>query len=322
MSSVYSNCLINIAASCSQDANVGCFTLRNASLIRPCEINWHSFTPGRSRYTLIHDKFFYHGLNDTPLGKRGWVLQERLLSPRVVNFGREQLFWECSELQDACEAFPCGLPRKGAVDAGRCPFSLPAALASSNAFTIWSRVILNYTRRALTRPFEDKFIALGAIAELAAVLLNDDYLAGHFRQSLFPSLLWTVWGEDLVNKTTKRWVGPYRAPSWSWASMDGHIMLTDAFRGSVVAMLEDVRLEFVDEKNRTGQLRSARLKIRTIVGSARWSFPKPFQIFHLGLTIDGTDAIVPRQVPEGGSMSFDDFEEIFTGKPSRSIFQE
>jgi hypothetical protein len=37
------------------------------------------------------------------------VLHERLLAPRVLHFGRKQLFWECSELC-ACEAYPNGLP--------------------------------------------------------------------------------------------------------------------------------------------------------------------------------------------------------------------
>ena len=33
----------------------------------------------------------------SPLSGRGWVLQERLLAPRTLHFGREQLFWECCE---------------------------------------------------------------------------------------------------------------------------------------------------------------------------------------------------------------------------------
>ena len=114
-----------------------------------------------------------------------------------------------------------------------------------------------------------------------------------------------------MNKTAKRWLGPYRAPSWSWASIDGPIMLTDVFNGSVVAMLEEVQLGFVDEKNKTGQLRSARLKIRAVVGSATWAVPKPFQIFHLGFAINGTDAALPS--PGAVQMlSFDHFEEIFS----------
>lgn len=70
------------------------------------------------------------------------------------------------------------------MGSGICPFSLRTTLASGNALTTWSQITLDYTRRDLTRPFEDNFIALGAIANLAAVLLNDNYFAGHFRQSL------------------------------------------------------------------------------------------------------------------------------------------
>jgi hypothetical protein len=33
------------------------------------------------------------------LCRRGWVVQERLLSPRIVHFAKEQLFWECVTMQ-------------------------------------------------------------------------------------------------------------------------------------------------------------------------------------------------------------------------------
>lgn len=33
-----------------------------------------------------------------------------MLSPRVLHFGRQQIFWECHEME-AYEAFPSGLPR-------------------------------------------------------------------------------------------------------------------------------------------------------------------------------------------------------------------
>ena len=32
---------------------------------------------------------------DGPLSSRGWILQERLLPPRPLHFGHEQMFWEC-----------------------------------------------------------------------------------------------------------------------------------------------------------------------------------------------------------------------------------
>ena len=47
-------------------------------------------------------------IEKTELNRRGWVLQERYMSPRTVYFGREQLFWECRQFQ-ACESMPSGL---------------------------------------------------------------------------------------------------------------------------------------------------------------------------------------------------------------------
>jgi hypothetical protein len=46
---------------------------------------------------------------NAPLYTRGWVFQERLLAPRVLNFTRNQLFWECNDLH-ASKSWPAGLP--------------------------------------------------------------------------------------------------------------------------------------------------------------------------------------------------------------------
>ncbi len=39
---------------------------------------------------------------EAPLNARGWVLQVRVLAQRVIHFGKDQLYFECHEL-DACE---------------------------------------------------------------------------------------------------------------------------------------------------------------------------------------------------------------------------
>jgi hypothetical protein len=45
-----------------------------------------------------------------PMDNRGWVLQERLLAPRVLEYGTRQLRWLCPE---------CGSPRKRQIIYGR-----------------------------------------------------------------------------------------------------------------------------------------------------------------------------------------------------------
>lgn len=59
-------------------------------------------------YKAFVQNFWIQSVLDQTLNTRGWVLQERLLSPRILHFTKQQLFWECRET-NACESFPEGL---------------------------------------------------------------------------------------------------------------------------------------------------------------------------------------------------------------------
>ncbi|XXH01530.1 hypothetical protein Hte_007890 [Hypoxylon texense] len=56
-----------------------------------------------------------HNIEEAPLNKRAWVLQERLLAPRQIHCGRQQLFWECNQAQYS-EHWPIELPLPSYVD--------------------------------------------------------------------------------------------------------------------------------------------------------------------------------------------------------------
>jgi hypothetical protein len=58
-------------------------------------------------YQLIDVDTWTRGVEEAPLISRGWVVQERGLSPRTLHFGQEQMFWECLELT-ASEMYPAG----------------------------------------------------------------------------------------------------------------------------------------------------------------------------------------------------------------------
>lgn len=86
MSSVYGNSLWNIAALGLDGADT-CFAQRNPLQVFPCNI-----TPQKEGNSI------YAGPEtdkDMPLLRRGRVMQERLLPPRVIYTGAKQLFWEC-----------------------------------------------------------------------------------------------------------------------------------------------------------------------------------------------------------------------------------
>lgn len=112
MEKVYRYSFINIAATGAENAAKGCFWDRNPQAVLPTEIwiGWSNHEESKTKYRVVPEpQIFARKLTDEPLNRRAWVLQERILSPRVLHFGHEQLFWECRE-SSACETYHHGLP--------------------------------------------------------------------------------------------------------------------------------------------------------------------------------------------------------------------
>jgi hypothetical protein len=120
---VYANCAVNISADYGRSPEQGCFIERNALMVQQCNIMWGDSKSPPSLYTVVSD---YHHTQDVlrrlPLLSRAWVVQERLLSPRVLHFGAEQIFWECAEEPFACESLPFGVPHEILMFDGPRPF--------------------------------------------------------------------------------------------------------------------------------------------------------------------------------------------------------
>ncbi|KAF1912273.1 heterokaryon incompatibility protein-domain-containing protein [Ampelomyces quisqualis] len=112
MSEIYRYGFINIGATGASHGDEGCFWRRDLRAVLPteCLVRWSNSSENARRYQLVSDTDIWaEKFIGEPLNQRAWVLQERILSPRMLHFGHEQLFWECRELV-ACETFPRGLP--------------------------------------------------------------------------------------------------------------------------------------------------------------------------------------------------------------------
>jgi hypothetical protein len=234
MGEVYKNSRLNIAATGALDSNGGCFFDRKAALIRPTrvELDWAGKDGFSKReYFLIDSQpSLKSRLENARLNCRAWVLQERMLAPRVLHFARQQLFWECRELE-ACESYPSGLPknRKGysshpkstmfeddLKNSTRTISDASNSPKKPSAFEHWAWIVEAYTRAELT-VISDRLIALAGIAAQMQRVFNDDYLAGLWRRSFHHELLWIVKGVQSFRPDV------YRAPSWSWISVEGAI---------------------------------------------------------------------------------------------------
>lgn len=100
MQDVYGNCLLIIASLWGADSHAGCFTRREPLEHLPCRMFQNTKFSFFARSARGDPDDFGLGISDksaSPLITRAWVLQERLLSPRKVFLGPEQVHWECLE---------------------------------------------------------------------------------------------------------------------------------------------------------------------------------------------------------------------------------
>ncbi|RYP71479.1 hypothetical protein DL770_008120 [Monosporascus sp. CRB-9-2] len=118
MDSVYKNAWCTIAATHARDSTEGLFVERDPRVLQPCpyEVPEDVRTPkyGTDRnnpFYVVDTNLWHYNIAFAPLTSRAWVVQERLLSPRILHFAAEQVFWECQEMA-ACESFPVGFPEE------------------------------------------------------------------------------------------------------------------------------------------------------------------------------------------------------------------
>lgn len=221
MATIYQNAFITLAATNSDGPEGGLYTREdNPRLHRSgSPLAVVSYQNGIKR-ELFARRQFSHNIKSLPLLQRGWVYQERALSPRMLHFVGEELVWECGHKIE-CE---CGAddlenklehPRISDHDDENNNSYVGPVSAHPHTVRSWMQVITDYTALSLTYA-NDVFPALSGIAKVFAAKTYDEYVAGMWKSTLVPNLLWYFTEESVDLKTIAQ---PWRAPSWSWASV-------------------------------------------------------------------------------------------------------
>jgi hypothetical protein len=159
-----------------------------------------------------------------PINQRAWTLQESWLSPRLLIYGAGPLQWQCLS---AAKSFGGTLPSQVQEDffptRNRHKFIAPRPdVADQETLSSeWMTIVSEYTGRSMTDP-QDKLPALSGIAAEFGRLSGDEYVAGLWASTLPYSLLW-----HQVSQPPSPPNETYRAPSWSWAAVDGVIRFED-----------------------------------------------------------------------------------------------
>ncbi|OCL11597.1 HET-domain-containing protein, partial [Glonium stellatum] len=210
----YGNSSLTILAGSASDCSDGFFDAKRNGLHKkllsiPFEYTQHDGTKVGRIYAAI-----YPSNQVGPLESRAWTLQEDMLSPRLLVFGKDQMGYRCGmgEMWEDGTSNLARWDKKGAFDArDRMPRQ-------------WYPILQKYTRRQRTNPY-DKLTAIAGIAQRAHQLIGGRYLFGVWETDIIRGLLWrSGWflGDPHPHPPLNI-VDAFTAPSWSWASTEGPI---------------------------------------------------------------------------------------------------
>ncbi|KAK2767497.1 hypothetical protein FQN54_003654 [Arachnomyces sp. PD_36] len=347
MAQIYRNSYLTIAASASSDSYSGCFpkrskdsyippgtrslgytTPREASGPRSHTLGLeHSSQPGNQQLLHFFEEWLpgssihapqktqighfgkrFDPIADEPLSSRGWTLQERLLSPRIVHYAADQMYFECEwrlRSEDGFEFPDMFFSMGNLLATQRIPFEQHGlAQASGISFVVgrhptmpypgkrwkggWISLVENYSRRLL-KVSQDKLSAVAGVARVIAEETGDHYFAGLWAQHLEEDLHWRVYTHDehfekgdtgreerpVKGKLIGAAVKPatYRAPSWSWASIDAPIKFIPLSYGNLVAEIKDCYAKPAGVDN-FGRVSAGKLDIRAPVYEIKSHKPK------------------------------------------------
>jgi hypothetical protein len=285
MRKVYKHTYFNISADHSVNSLGGCFIDRLAYKMTPCPFD----APQVGRVFLVSEFDIRNPLVDSPIAKRAWVIQERFLSPRVLHFTSDQLFWECAGTY-ACETFPHGVPQVYDNSTSwhyRAPVDLQQTndIKKPTHYQIWGQLCQDYSDSGLLYA-SDKIIAFAGVAgDFQLRLPNDTYIVGLWKGDIIAGLLWRVVDFDgrplQANGSNEAYAAPYitaampakyRAPSWSWLGKDCSMSWASRHRYSisVLVTIQDVSVDYADETDRTGDVNGGSITMNGLLRPAQW----------------------------------------------------
>ncbi len=135
-----------------------------------------------------------------------------------------QLFWVCTKMRGR----DGGWMAQDELNSYGQQWNLSRRTLRSHVLEDWRNICTMYSTRKLSDA-HDKLTALSSVASYFAMAGNDSYAAGLWMADYVDQLSWIARGHPGAVIAAKKRPEVWRAPSWSWASLDSDI----AFRSQL-----------------------------------------------------------------------------------------
>lgn len=221
MAEIFSNAYLTIIAACGSGCNDSFLNpaISDLSCTLPLRLSSGTAIEGRLSLRYRRRRMPYDKMSDIQSSRhitRGWTFQEERLARRTLTFGESKFFFDCRSFQKSQDMERYVLrPDWATIISPRQEETKSSNNEVRKGWNHWQTLCAHYSRRELTFP-EDKLPAISGMANRAAQNFRSEYLAGLWKDNLMHDLFWQI-----VTIATKPRV--YRAPSWSWASLEGRV---------------------------------------------------------------------------------------------------
>ncbi|KAI1733869.1 HET-domain-containing protein [Xylaria scruposa] len=234
-------------------------------------------------------------MENEPLSCRGWALQERYVSRRILHFASDQIFFECEKY---CVAESTFKRRKYPNPLGTALSGGFKNMHESRCLELWYDLVEMYSMRKLTQS-DDKLPALSGLAAYFSrqrSVKSNQYIAGLWSDDIIRGLCWQC--EPRGIRPTK-----YRAPTWSWTSLDGRVQCIKS-RMNELVVVQNIHVDLESPSRSFGQVLGGWISMKVIKlrphtdsvsGIANLKFSEDDVSFELGCSWDVEPFAASRQ---------------------------
>lgn len=256
---IYNSAVITISAHNAESVNKGFLDRELLRIVYFGELytfRARGFIPAQDKVILTNDREITSlegTLCPERLDRRGWILQESLLSRRVLKFTSSAIEWQCQrkfpmDFEEAKASSTLeNLPLHPTIDQMRHRANFSYIMRTAELYCEgglghyqgipsldfnqpneypWQSLVKEYTSRSLSLE-NDRVLAISGIAEQIGTRTGDKYCAGLWRSCLVSQLSWfavachETYPEDRSIFGTDP--GKIQEPSWSWISISAPV---------------------------------------------------------------------------------------------------